>query len=138
MAPSALHRQQGRDTEVGIPMSKHSLRHGHVPPPSLRQAPAPIDFLAELEARHRHPAGLDLPAPGDPIATADEFHAEVDAQTGRVLPRTIPARGAITACAFGFDEEPASRSQIAAGIVLTILLGGVLGIAAWAWIAGAA
>lgn len=119
-------------------MSKHSLRHGHVPSPSLRQPPPPLDFLAEIEARHRHPAGLDLPTPGDPLDTADQFHAEVDAQTGRVLPRTIPARGAVTSCAFGFDEEPASRSQIGAGVVLTILLGVVLGVAMWAWIAGAA
>lgn len=79
------------------------------------------DIEAEHRARRRHPAGRKR---RDPLATACAFHDEVDAQTGRVLPRTVPAR---TDCAPAPAPRPIAdhtplRLGEAAGITAVVLL----------------
>lgn len=93
--------------------------------------PHPWLVLDEIEAEHRarrrHPAGRAR----DPLTTACEFHDEVDAQTGRVLPRTIPAR---TDCAPASaprpiaDHEPLRLGEAAGitAVALTAVLGVLL------------
>ncbi|WP_248499521.1 hypothetical protein [Tomitella gaofuii] len=115
----------------------------NVPAASVRiplHVPDPLQVLAEIEARRRHPAAA---AQRTPMDTAQEFHDEVDAQTGRILPRRIPGAVEPTACSFGFEpvtgwdrwsELPRAHKAALIGVsTLACLLVAVALVGSWGW-----
>lgn len=109
-------------------------------PRLVREIPDPLMVLDELEARRRHPAGA---AHRTPMDTASDFHDEVDAQTGRVLPRRIPGAVEPQACSFGFEpvtgwdrrsELPRLHKAALIGVsVLGCLLVAAALVGSWGW-----
>lgn len=88
---------------------------------TLNPTPHPLEVLERIETMHRHPAGRKR---RDPITTANDFHDEIDAPTGRALPRHYPARTASCAPAPRpiRDLSPLRAGEAAGILTITLLL----------------